>query len=39
MKRIQTNPFIIGAYAGNHYFCDRRYSVCNHSPMKRSYTI
>lgn len=23
MKRIQTNPFIIGAYAGSHYFCDR----------------
>ena len=23
MKSIQVNPFIIGAYAGSHYFCDR----------------
>lgn len=23
MKSIPTNPFIIGSYAGNHYFCDR----------------
>ena len=22
MKSIQVNPFIIGAYAGSHYFCD-----------------
>lgn len=23
MKSIPTNPFIIGSYGGNHYFCDR----------------
>ena len=23
MKSVQTNPFVIGAYAGSHYFCDR----------------
>lgn len=23
MKTVQTNPFIIGTYAGSHYFCDR----------------
>lgn len=23
MGKIQTNPFIVGTYAGSHYFCDR----------------
>lgn len=31
MKSIQVNPFIIGAYAGSHYFCD-----CEREPMNWS---
>lgn len=23
MGKIQINPFIVGTYAGSHYFCDR----------------
>ena len=23
MKSVQTNPLVISAYAGSHYFCDR----------------
>lgn len=23
MKSVQANPFVIGTYAGSHYFCDR----------------